>query len=126
MRFVAMFVAVLFAVFAFTTEHVEARNFSTSISCLPSSIKSRLNQIRRKFGRIKVISTYRRGARIRGSGRPSKHAACRAVDFKVRNKKRVYAWLNRVHKGGVGLYYGRCSHIHIDNGMKLRWIKRGC
>ncbi len=126
MRFVAMFVAVLFAVFAFTAEHAEARKFSTSTSCLPSSIKSRLSEIRRKFGRIKVISTYRSGARIRGSGRPSKHASCRAVDFKVRNKKKVYAWLKRVHKGGVGLYYGRCSHIHIDNGMKLRWIKRGC
>ncbi len=129
MRLLAIFAAFVFAAFALTTttDQAEARKqFSTSPRCLPKAIKARLSQIRRKFGRIKIISTYRRGARIRGSGRPSKHASCRAVDFKVRNKKKVYTWLKRVHRGGLGLYYGKCSHIHIDNGMKLRWVKRGC
>ncbi len=126
MRLLAIFAAFVLATFALTADNAEARrNYSTSASCLPKALKSRLSEIRRKFGRIKIISTYRRGARM-PNGRPSKHGSCRAVDFKVRNKKKVYAWLNRIHRGGVGLYYGKCSHIHIDNGMKLRWIKRGC
>lgn len=100
--------------------------YSTSTKCLPNVLKQRLNQIRRKFGPIKIVSTLRRGARIRGSGRPSKHATCRAVDFKVKNRVAVFRWLNKNHKGGVGLYHGRCRHIHIDNGANLRWIKKSC
>jgi uncharacterized protein YcbK (DUF882 family) len=94
--------------------------------CLPASIKARLAQIRKKFGPIRIISTYRRGARIAGTGRRSKHADCRAVDFKVRNKMAVYRWLNKVHNGGLGVYHGRCSHIHIDNGHRARWNRGYC
>jgi uncharacterized protein YcbK (DUF882 family) len=94
--------------------------------CLPSILKHRLSQIRSKFGPVTIISTLRRGARIAGSGRRSKHADCRAVDFKVRNMGAVYRWLNKVHKGGVGIYYGRCNHIHIDDGPKARWRRNHC
>lgn len=97
-----------------------------SISCLPSSLKSRLSQVRRKFGPIKVISTFRKNAFVRGTGRRSKHANCQAVDFKVRNKWTVYKWLTKHHNGGVGIYSGRCSHIHIDVGGRARWHHKNC
>ena len=94
-------------------------------SCLPSSLKSKLAQIRSKFGSVRVISTYRRGARISGSGRRSYHASCRAVDFyPPRGKYRAVArWLRANHSGGVGTYSCGMSHIHIDNGPRIRFHK---
>lgn len=103
-----------------------ALRYSRSTKCLPSILKRRLRQIKRKFGPIQIISTYRPGARIRGSGRRSKHASCRAVDFKVKNKWAVYRWLSKKHVGGVGIYSGRCNHIHIDNGGNYRWHSKRC
>ncbi len=97
---------------------------AASESCLPSVLKTRLAQIRKQFGPIKVISTFRKGAKIRGSGRPSYHASCRAVDFiPPRGKyKVVVRWLYANHEGGVGTY--RCmNHIHIDNGPNVRFSK---
>ena len=107
-----------------TTERSQAGRQTTS--CLPPIIKQRLNQIRKKFGPVKIISTIRRGARIAGTGRRSKHADCRAVDFKVRNKVKAWRWLNKIHNGGVGIYHGKCSHIHIDNGHRARWNRNDC
>ncbi len=94
--------------------------------CLPGIIKQRLAEVRKKFGPVTIISTMRRGARISGTGRRSKHADCRAVDFKVKNKMKAWRWLNKNHNGGVGLYHGRCSHIHIDNGHRARWNRNYC
>ncbi len=94
-------------------------------SCLPGSLKSKLAQIKSKFGAVRVISTYRRGARIAGSGRRSYHASCRAVDFyPPRGKYRAVArWLKANHSGGVGTYSCGMSHIHIDNGPRIRFHK---
>jgi hypothetical protein len=91
--------------------------------CLPASVKARLNQIRKKFGPVKVISTHRPGARIAGSGKRSYHASCRAVDFHPPKGKyrQVLAWLKANHKGGVGSYSCGMHHIHIDNGPKVRY-----
>jgi len=114
----------VFVMLAWTTDRSEAGRHVTS--CLPSAVKQRLAQVRKKFGPITIISTVRRGARIAGSGRRSKHADCRAVDFKVKNKMKVWRWLNRNHKGGAGLYHGKCSHIHIDNGPRARWNRSYC
>ncbi len=99
---------------------------SRSISCLPSAVKQRLAQVRKKFGPVTIVSTRRGGARIAGTGRRSKHADCRAVDFKIKNKMRAWRWLNKNHNGGVGLYHGKCSHIHIDNGARARWNRSYC
>ncbi len=111
-------------VLSWTVEQSQAGRHPTG--CLPGVIKSRLAEIRKKFGPVTIISTMRRGARISGSGRRSKHADCRAVDFKVKNKMKVYRWLNKIHNGGVGLYHGPCSHIHIDNGSRTRWNRNYC
>ncbi len=92
-------------------------------TCLPGSVKAKLAQIRAKFGPIRIVSTHRPGARIRGSGKRSFHASCRAVDFHApRGKyKQVVAWLKRNHSGGVGTYSCGMHHIHIDNGPRVRF-----
>jgi uncharacterized protein YcbK (DUF882 family) len=97
----------------------------SSTSCLPGSVQSTLNQIRQKFGPVRVISTFRRGAVIAGTGRRSLHASCRAVDFHAPSGKRsaVIAWLRSNHKGGLGIYSCGMSHLHIDNGGNYKWNK---
>ena len=97
----------------------------SSTSCLPSSVKATLNQIRAKFGPVRIVSTYRRGAIIAGTGRRSLHASCRAVDFHAPAGKRsaVIAWLRTNHKGGLGIYSCGMSHLHIDNGGRYTWNK---
>lgn len=91
--------------------------------CLPGVIKARLSQIRKKFGRIKIISAHRPGARIAGSGKRSYHASCRAVDFHPPKGqyRKVVSWLKKTHKGGVGTYSCGMHHIHLDNGPKVRF-----
>ncbi|MFV0296528.1 MAG: YcbK family protein [Hyphomicrobiaceae bacterium] len=101
---------------------VPAANAGSSTSCLPASLKARLAQIRRKFGPIQILSTYRRGARM-PNGHKSFHASCRAVDFNPpRGKYRQVAnWLKKIHNGGVGTYSCGMHHIHIDNGPRVRF-----
>lgn len=94
-----------------------------SAGCLPGTLKSKLNEIRSKFGPVKIVSTHRRGARIAGSGRPSYHASCRAVDFHPPKGKhsQVVAYLKKTHSGGVGTYSCGMNHIHLDNGPRVRF-----
>jgi uncharacterized protein YcbK (DUF882 family) len=97
---------------------------AVSTGCLPSVLKSRLSSIRSMFGPVTVVSAHRPGARIRGSGKPSYHGSCRAVDFVPPSGKydRVVRWLYANHEGGVGTY--TCmNHIHIDNGPSVRFSK---
>lgn len=93
-----------------------------SSKCLPSVLKTRLAQVEKRWGKVRVISTHRPGAKLK-SGRPSKHATCRAVDFVP--PKGTYGavakWLKANHKGGVGTYSGKFHHIHIDTGKPYRW-----
>ena len=100
-----------------------APSHAAHTTCLPGSVKAKLAQIRAKFGPIRIVSTHRPGARIRGSGKRSYHASCRAVDFHApRGKyKQVVAWLKRNHSGGVGTYSCGMHHIHIDNGPRVRF-----
>lgn len=92
-------------------------------SCLPGSIKAKLSQIRAKFGPVSIVSAHRPGARIRGSGKRSLHASCRAVDFHPPKGKysQVVNWLKSTHSGGVGTYSCGMHHIHIDNGPRVRF-----
>jgi uncharacterized protein YcbK (DUF882 family) len=97
---------------------------AVSESCLPGVLKSRLSEIRKKFGSIKVVSAHRPGANIRGTSKRSYHASCRAVDFVPPSGKYsiVTRWLYANHEGGVGTY--TCmNHIHIDNGPYVRFQK---
>ncbi len=117
--------ALLVAGHGLTLSPAEARGgATTSKSCLPGVIRSRLAQVRKNFGSIQVVSTHRPGATIRGSGNRSYHASCRAADFVPPKGKyaTVTRWLYANHEGGVGTY--TCmNHIHIDNGPNVRWSK---
>ena len=98
---------------------------STSVSCVPSDLRQRLSEIERRFGPVQIISTSRPGAKVAGTGRRSKHADCRALDFNPPRGKyqEVAAWLKQNHHGGVGTYSCGMHHIHIDNGSQVRWHK---
>ena len=113
----------LFAALSVDPAEAARRYSSGSSGCLPGVLKTRLSQIRAKFGSVRIISAFRRGARIAGSGRRSYHASCRAVDFHPpRGKYRAVAsWLKRNHFGGVGTYSCGMHHIHIDNGPRVRF-----
>ncbi|MEZ5854042.1 MAG: D-Ala-D-Ala carboxypeptidase family metallohydrolase [Hyphomicrobiaceae bacterium] len=91
-------------------------------SCLPGILKTRLEQIRKNFGSVEIISTYRAGARM-PNGNTSYHASCRAVDFNPPRGKysNVANWLKSNHDGGVGTYSCGMHHIHIDNGPRVRF-----
>ena len=127
MRWLGALVLTAASFFVLTTNHADAaRRYAKSGSgCLPGVLKARLSQIRSRFGSVRVISTFRRGARIAGSGRRSFHASCRAVDFyPPRGKYRaVVNWLKRNHFGGIGTYSCGMHHIHIDNGPRIRFHK---
>lgn len=102
---------------------IEAPTSTAQASCLPSSLKAKLNEIRAKFGPVRIVSTHRPGARIAGSGKRSYHASCRAVDFHPPKGKysQVVAWLKANHSGGVGTYSCGMHHIHMDNGPRVRF-----
>jgi hypothetical protein len=100
-----------------------AQAVSTSSGCLPGALKAALAKVRNACGRVQVISTFRRGARIAGSGHPSYHASCRAVDFNAPRAcaMRVLAgW-----PGGIGTYHGSMHHIHLDTGPQVRFSHGG-
>lgn len=63
----------------------------------------------------RVISAHRPGARVRGSGRPSLHAAypARAVDL-AGNPACIYRHLKQGWAGGYSTDYGRVAHVHIS------------
>ena len=97
-----------------------APRHSATTACLPPQLKAALVGVQARFGSVTVISTHRKGARIRG-GQPSLHASCRAVDFRPApgTYGRVAAYLRSTWNGGVGTY--KSGHIHIDVGEKYRW-----
>ena len=100
---------------------------SSTRMCVPAELKRTLDEIEDRFGPVQVISAHRPGAKIAGSGRRSKHADCRAVDFNPPRGKydEVAAWLKVNHSGGVGTYGCGMGHIHIDTGGNARWHKCG-
>lgn len=89
---------------------------------MPSSVALKLQEVQRKYGSIRIISSCRPGATVKNTGRPSMHSYCRAIDFKPpRGKYRTVAnYLKRTWSGGVGTYSGRFNHIHIDDN-RGRW-----
>jgi uncharacterized protein YcbK (DUF882 family) len=92
-------------------------------SCVPAVLRQTITSIEGQFGSVKVISSFRKGARIAGSGKPSYHASCRAIDFHPPRGAygAVVSWLKANHKGGIGTYSCGAHHIHIDNGQTARW-----
>lgn len=89
---------------------------AASSKCLPGSLRAAMAHISRNYGRILIISTYRRGAIIAGTRKRSKHARCQAVDFKVKgNQRAAVRWLQS-QPLEVITYGGAMHHIHIAVG----------
>lgn len=89
---------------------------AASTKCLPGSLRAAMAHISRTYGRVLIISTYRRGAIIAGTRKRSKHARCQAVDFKVKgNQRAAVRWLQS-QPLEVITYSGAMHHIHIAVG----------
>lgn len=123
MRSAWITVAVL-AASAFTMSAAEARSShrshgsaGTSRACLTSAARGLLARIEQNFGAMQIISTCRPGARIRGTGRISRHASGNAIDFNAGGRKAaVIRWLIANHRSGGTMTYSGMSHIHVDIG----------
>lgn len=92
---------------------------TASTGCLPSDIRGALARASAACG-IKVISTFRPGARIAGNGQRSMHATCRAADFTTGSPACVLRVLSGWH-GKLSTDYARMRHFHIDNGRQARF-----
>lgn len=94
---------------------------STSRGCLTSSARALLNRIEARFGSVQIVSTCRPGARIRGTGKRSKHASGEAIDFMAPRgrKNEVVRWLIANHRGGGTMTYPGMNHIHVDVGYRF-------
>jgi hypothetical protein len=99
------------------SSHKSHGSSGTSRACLTSAARSILNRIEQKFGRMQIVSTCRPGARIRGTGRISRHASGNAIDFNAGSRKgAVVRWLIANHRSGGTMTYAGMSHIHVDIG----------
>ena len=94
---------------------------STSRGCLTSSTRALLSRIEGRFGSVKIVSTCRPGARIRGTGKRSKHASGEAVDFVAPKGKKaeLVRWLIANHRSGGTMTYPGMNHIHVDVGYRF-------
>ncbi len=91
-----------------------------SRGCLQASASALLARIESQFGPVQVISTCRPGARIAGSGKPSKHGFGLAVDFEAGGRKAaIVNWLRANHTSGGTMTYAGMSHIHVDIGQRF-------
>jgi uncharacterized protein YcbK (DUF882 family) len=101
---------------AMTSRRIE-RVSGTSTACLTSEARNLLARIRSQFANVEIVSTCRPGARIAGTGYPSKHASGQAIDFRVPGRKaEVVRWLiANDHMGGI-MTYRDMDHIHVDIG----------
>lgn len=89
----------------------------SSVSCLTPEARAILDQIQATFGPLRIVSTCRPGATIRGTNHPSYHRYGKAVDFIAPRgmKQAVVRWLINLHRGGVMTYHN-FNHIHFDTG----------
>lgn len=97
-----------------------------SRSCLTPAARGLLGRIEAQFGTVQVISTCRPGAKIRNTGRPSRHASGNAIDFNAGGRKgAIIAWLRANHHSGGTMTYARMSHIHVDIGPRFVSLNHG-
>jgi hypothetical protein len=92
----------------------------TSTGCLTSAARNLLARIRAQFNNVQIVSTCRPGARIAGTGVPSKHASGQAIDFRVPGRKaEVVRWLIANDRMGGIMTYRDMDHIHVDVGARF-------
>jgi uncharacterized protein YcbK (DUF882 family) len=98
----------------------------TSRSCLTSAARNLLQRIESQFGTVRIVSTCRRGATIRGTGKPSRHASGNAIDFNAGSRKgAILRWLIANHRSGGTMTYSGMDHIHVDIGYHFVSIAGG-
>ncbi len=82
-----------------------------SLDGLPYQLTAKIQELESVCG-SRVISAYRPGARVRGSGRLSLHGFHEAADL-AGNPGCIYAHLQG-WPGGYSTDYGRVRHVHIS------------
>ncbi len=82
-----------------------------SLDGLPYQLVAKVQELESACG-SRVISAYRPGARVRGSGRLSLHGFHEAADVSG-NPGCIYAHLQS-WPGGYSTDYGRVRHVHIS------------
>lgn len=98
-----------------------------STNCTPSHLVSALRQVEAQCGSAKIVSSYRRGATIRGTGRTSQHAFCNgtngAIDAVFSNRACALSALRKTRY--TILTYGYSNHIHIGTDGWSNGRRRG-
>lgn len=91
--------------------------------CLPNRLKSVMNSVAKKYGRLTINSTYRspRHNRRVGGAKRSWHKKCAAVDFRVHGRHRGLSRYLRNHPYVGGLKRYRSGYYHIDTGPRRSW-----
>ena len=93
--------------------------------CTPLELKFALTKIAKRFGPVRVHSTYRNPweNKRKGGKKRSFHLTCRAVDFSVRggNPTEIKHALRGMWEVGGYSYYPRGNFYHIDNGPRRTW-----
>jgi hypothetical protein len=82
-----------------------------SLAGYPAPLVAKVQELKAHCG-ARLISAFRPGARIRGSGYPSLHASKRAVDM-TGNAACIYRHLED-WPGGVSTDYAAVAHVHIS------------
>lgn len=93
------------------------RPISVSLAGYPQQLIDKSHEIVDACG-SRVVSAFRPGARVRGSGRLSNHAFHRAVDING-NPKCIYQHLAG-WPGGYSTDYARVAHVHISYAPNSR------
>lgn len=89
-----------------------ARAARLSLEGYPAPLIAKVREIEGACPGSKLISAFRPGAVVRGSGRPSLHATKRAADMRG-NPSCIYARL-RSWPGGVSTDYAQIRHVHFS------------
>jgi hypothetical protein len=89
------------------------RRNSVSTAGLPRPLVAAIHRVQTACPGFRVISAFRPGARIRGSGRLSLHARNRAADIAGGNYRCAYRVLAGF-PGGISTDAWRVKHIHLS------------
>ena len=91
---------------------------TVSPNCLTAETRSLLSRLESAIGPVKLVSTCRQGATIRGTGgSPSLHRYGCAFDFETPRKGEAVRLLRSLKLGSV-ITYRHSRHVHADIGRK--------
>jgi hypothetical protein len=91
----------------------------TSVSCLPAQLRLVLDRLVKRYGSVRVTSTYRPAWRAR---RNSFHRRCQAIDFRIPGQapRTVLDFVKTLDEtGGHKVYWN--GLVHVDTGPWRTW-----